>query len=288
MEVVQSVGYNARMHPRRCLSVPILLLSALSLHAAAAPALPGEGLTYELQEIKDPPQRLHWLIVDLTNPRWKTQVSAGGADPDGQGDWQTTLMRPSAVAARERFDIAVNGDFFNVKRDPIAPNFRVDQWATVAGPAMSAGRAWASASNPRPCLVVDQEGKLSIAMHARAPSNATAVIAGNVLLVKDGKPPRFENEARHPRTVVGLDKDAKRLLLLVVEGRNPAKAVGMSYAELSTVLINRGCHHALNLDGGGSTTLVIRDRESRELKVVNSPTDGRERPVASVLGLRYE
>src|SRR5687768_5983998 len=277
---------TARMLPRRTLFPFFLLFFAIPLRANP-PALPAPGISYELEIQQDPPQRLHWLTIDLADPRWKTHVSPGGADPDGPGAWQTTLMRPSAVAARDRLDIAVNGDFFSVKRDPIAPNYRTDQWASVAGPAMSAGRAWSTSAQKRPCLVVRADGRLRIETHDAPTADAAAVVAGNVMLLKDGKAPAFENIARHPRTVVALDKDARRLTLLIVEGRTKS-ASGMSYAELAAALLKRNCHTALNLDGGGSSSLVVRDPISNEHKVFNTLSDGRERPVANVLGLRYE
>jgi exopolysaccharide biosynthesis protein len=59
----------------------------------------------------------------------------------------------------------------------------------------------------------------------------------------------------------------------------------MSYAELSQEMIRLGCREALNLDGGGSTAMVIRDPRSKEQRVINEPSDGRERAVACVLGV---
>jgi len=59
----------------------------------------------------------------------------------------------------------------------------------------------------------------------------------------------------------------------------------MTLAQLSGELIGLGCDSALNLDGGGSTTLVYREPETGKLKIVNSPSDAKERSVADVLGI---
>lgn len=84
-------------------------------------------------------------------------------------------------------------------------------------------------------------------------------------------------QTRHPRTAVGLRDDA--LIWVVVDGRQPGYSEGMTLDELAQFLLNAGCKDALNLDGGGSSTLFVRGR------VVNRPSDGRERPIANALFL---
>ena len=100
------------------------------------------------------------------------------------------------------------------------------------------------------------------------------VIGGGPRLVRNGKavPPDPEiyspgfAEARHPRTAVGVRADG-RILLVTVDGRQPETSVGMTIAELAALLLELGAVEAINMDGGGSTTMVVRDR------VVNSPSD---------------
>ncbi len=73
-------------------------------------------------------------------------------------------------------------------------------------------------------------------------------------------------DARHPRTAVGVRADG-RLLLVTVDGRQPERSVGMTIAELASLLLELGAVEAINMDGGGSTAMVVRD------KVVSSPSD---------------
>ena len=85
--------------------------------------------------------------------------------------------------------------------------------------------------------------------------------------------------ARHPRTFVGFDKDSTTLFLCVVDGRQ-ARSLGMNFREMADFLLSIGAWNAVNLDGGGSTTMVIHE------KIVNSPSDKTgERPVANTLQL---
>jgi len=82
---------------------------------------------------------------------------------------------------------------------------------------------------------------------------------------------------RHPRTAVGARADGA-VVLAVVDGRQPILSVGMTIGELAALMTELGCVEAINLDGGGSTTMVIRGR------VVNHPSDaGGERPVGDAL-----
>ncbi len=73
-------------------------------------------------------------------------------------------------------------------------------------------------------------------------------------------------DTRHPRTAVAKLKDGK-FLMMTVDGRQPGVSVGMSLQELAEYLLSLGAVDAMNLDGGGSTTMFL------DGKVVNTPSD---------------
>ena len=250
-------------------------------------ALPGVFIHSETRT--NPPTRLFVAEVDLKNPRLHLRVSAGGADPDGPGKWQTTLMEPTKIAAREKFDFVVNGDFFKARgvNDGEGTNaaFRAGQWALVDGPAVTDGKTWATTTNARPCLVVRKNHSVTIASLTQPPPDDWEVIAGNTMLMKNGVVVPHQSKVRHPRTVVGLDATGNRLTILVVDGRKPGVAVGMSYNELAAEMLRLGCRQALNLDGGGSSVMAVRAAGKDKMEILNEPTDGRERAVANVLGI---
>jgi hypothetical protein len=116
----------------------------------------------------------------------------------------------------------------------------------------------------------------------------SAAVGGVGMIVSGGKVVEYETNmkertsytflgARHPRTFVGIDRDTTRLFLCTVDGRQPS-SVGMNYREMADFLLSIGVWHATNLDGGGSTTMVVQG------KIVNSPSDKKgERPVANSL-----
>lgn len=256
----------------------------------SATSRPFPGVTYYSETRTNPPNRLFVAEVDLTNPNIHVRVARGGPDPDGPGQWQTTLMLPTEVAAREKFDLVVNGDFFvahNVKdAEGKKSGYRAGQWASVVGAAVTDGKIWSVSATRRPCLVVHKNRTITIETFSRPPADDWDVVGGNTLLVKDGQDVAPPSKTPNPRTVVGLDATGTKLILLVVDGRKPGIARGMGYHELAQEMLRLGCRQALNLDGGGSSVMAVR--ENGAMKILNQPTDGRERAVADVLGISVD
>jgi hypothetical protein len=92
----------------------------------------------------------------------------------------------------------------------------------------------------------------------------------------EGTFPKFSS-TRHPRTAIGFSRDSSTLFLITVDGRRESDS-GMSLVELAQLMLRLGVYQGMNFDGGGSTTMVVKD------KVVNSPSDSAgERAVGSAL-----
>jgi phosphodiester glycosidase len=88
--------------------------------------------------------------------------------------------------------------------------------------------------------------------------------------------------SRHPRTAIGFNKQKSKLYMVTVDGRQ-AKSIGLTLPGLADLMIQFGAYEALNLDGGGSTTMVVKG------KVVNSPSDlNGERAVSNALMVRLK
>ncbi len=282
------------------------VLSAITFCGGALPARAPQPAIVETQPYgaihietrADAIARQHIFIarVDLTDAHTLVRVARGGDDPDGDGPYQTTLLTPSVIAAREHFALTINGDFFKARATRDAEGaqsgFVTGKWASVSGPAATDGVAWAVAVKARPVLMLDKNKRAQITESQNMPDGARQVIAGSDLLLRDGKIAlnNATNFAlnRHPRTAVGLSDDGKTLVLVVVDGRDAQKALGMTLNELTDLMRSLGCTDALNLDGGGSSEMVLRDAQSEQLRVLNTPSDGRERAVANVLGVSIE
>jgi hypothetical protein len=93
---------------------------------------------------------------------------------------------------------------------------------------------------------------------------------------------------RHPRTIVAFASRGRRLMLVTVDGRQPGYSVGMTLREAAGLALDLGATDAINLDGGGSTAMVVRRGSSgtARYEVVNRPSDPQgERPVGNALAV---
>jgi hypothetical protein len=145
----------------------------------------------------------------------------------------------------------------------LAPGDTVRWWARVVrgaeGEMGAADRAAVEAVGGFPMLVEDDRGVYD---------EQTGVI------------PTF-GPVRHPRTAVGWNESRRRFFWVVVDGRQAPYSDGMSLPELEWLMLRLGSSHAINLDGGGSTALVVGGR------LANRPSDAvGEREVANILALQ--
>lgn len=276
-----------------------LFCTALALPLVAGaddvglPALPYPEVRYQHRALKAPSQRIWVTRIDLSDPDVEVRVAQGGPDPDGDGDYQTTLQPLSEIAARERFEVAVNGDFFFVRAtvdgEGAQSRYVRGKWGGVRGHAATDGFVWSKGTETRPVLWFDAAKHAHIESLQSVPLAARQVIAGSDILMRAGKVLAQDKTkfslTSHPRTAVGLMDAGKTLVLVVADGRDPARATGLSLDELAQLMADLGCQDALNLDGGGSSEMVLRDSQSGQLRVLNQPSDGRERAIANALGI---
>lgn len=140
-------------------------------------------------------------------------------------------------------------------------------------------------------ILVDATGRGVSLVHRNdiggwASATQPNVMATNIVLVRNGADyvypdiPFYQSD-RHPRTALGLTGD-NRLLMVAVDGRSTI-AAGMSMRELQRTLRALGALNAINMDGGGSTALWIRDEPRNG--IVNTPSDGSERSVADAIAV---
>jgi len=130
-------------------------------------------------------------------------------------------------------------------------------------------------------LEIDTHGRI----YGDLPGPLQAVAGGPRLLL-DGKEVVDEvgemrdsfNQTRHPRTALGISQDEKTLYLVVVDGRQTGHSIGIDLYDLAEFLKGLGSYQAMNLDGGGSSTMVVRD------EIANRPSDSAgPRPVTNCL-----
>lgn len=151
----------------------------------------------------------------------------------------------------------------------------------------SIGNTWAyNKPNPFTAKPLQQNPPTQVFPAVPYKWQAPEIIGGGPMLVWQGKIFITDSEewftqiaSANPRTAVGLDRKG-RLLLLVVDGRQPGYSEGATFTELAEIFIGLNARYAVNLDGGGSSTMVVKG------KVINRPSDKTgERKVASILAI---
>lgn len=117
-------------------------------------------------------------------------------------------------------------------------------------------------------------------------ANIKQLTGGHTRLVRDGVNWTANSSAdeggpvvleRHPRTGIGFNQTKDKVYFIVCDGRNPGVSEGMTLPELGDFMVWLGCYQGLNLDGGGSSTMMGND------KLVNDPSDDPPREVCSAL-----
>jgi hypothetical protein len=103
------------------------------------------------------------------------------------------------------------------------------------------------------------------------------LVAGNVSMNSEEFENNFINN-RHPRTAVGIDRNGN-WMFFIGDGRNGMHSAGFSLYETSLIMQEYGAEYALNLDGGGSTEVLVKGQ------LFNWPSEGRERAISNAIGV---
>lgn len=187
-----------------------------------------------------------------------------------------------SIARRRRAIAAVNAGFFALAGG--APQAILKSGGRlIGGSARARGAVGFTRRGASSLLLFDRVtvDRTSPVYHPRMGTRASDwsaapdIVSGAGLLLRDGREisdwtdeqisSGFDT-TRHPRTMIGVDR-AGEVWLVTVDGRQPWLSLGMTFAELTRLAHRLGLQSALNLDGGGSTTMVV-DRW-----IVNHPSD---------------
>ena len=254
--------------------------------ANPTPAIP--GVSIRKIERKDPsPLVAHVVAIDLAKAPGVLKVVAERG-PDG-----LVAATVSRLAALNGLSLAVNASFFQV---PAGKYPAAGERADAVGGLILDGE---SVAPKGPGLGLNNAGLCMDGRTVRVEKGfeckgARYGLASGPLLLWHGEAvdtefaDRIFKSLRHPRTAVGVDSSKGKVWLLVVDGRQPGVSEGATLDELKKMLKDEGATDALNLDGGGSSTLVQRQPDG-SYKVLNVPiherVPGRERPVVSAVGV---
>ncbi len=246
-----------------------------------------EGLAYErtlYTTADEQPVRSHVLSVDNLNTAWELDVMGSFG----------VLIPPTVFADQSNATAVVNGGFFSFQNHEgiglIAYNNRV-----LYSPAGKERYRGTLGITPHGILIGQLDPvdirQYQIQTEKSNWNSAYSSLAAGPILVQDAtnylqiRNQGFNRTQLAPRTGIGrIAQD--EILLVVVDGRQPGWSRGITLNELAELFLSFGAEQALNLDGGGSSIMVI------DGEIVNRPSDhaepgkaGRERPVANAIGV---
>ncbi|MCM2411030.1 phosphodiester glycosidase family protein [Streptomyces sp. RKAG290] len=132
--------------------------------------------------------------------------------------------------------------------------------------------------------VTDAEGQRADLAHASFLGAGPALVraGGTWINATTNGVSKAAVRTRSPRTAAGVRRDGA-LLLVVIDGDRPGVSEGASLAEAAGILVSLGAEDAMNLDGGGSSTMVVRDRVRNSTSDPGRTNDARQRKVSNAV-----
>lgn len=276
------------------LAIPLILYGKLALQRPPQTSHERhlfQGVHYRREFRSVPrPMVMHILTVDLTAPGIKLLVT-----PEQPGTNGATIARTtSEFLAEFKLQVAVNASYFTPFSEDTPWNYyprRGDRVIPI-GRTIANGVSYSTLNLDWVTLCISDRQRASIQPIGQCPARTTQAVSGNVLLIRDGKPvpaasPSADDQRPYSRISAAVNRTGTTLWLVAIDGKQAFYSEGATLAELTAILQELDVDAAVNLDGGGSTTLVTTTPTGTA--VLNAPIHAKvpmlERPVASHLGI---
>jgi len=232
--------------------------------------------TFSLRLTEPYPIAFSAVRLDLkTALRFFVTPQNGDAPEDTNSETAGTFMR------RHGCQVVINGSPYG----PVVSSEGIPQ--NVLGISASNGDLYSKEKVDYDAVFISPDNEVRFGK--RPPEGMTVhnALSGFNMVLVDGKNVGAGG-ARHPRSSIGLSKDKRYLYLAVRDGRQPEYSIGATLAELGDWMQRLGADTALNLDGGGSSALLLADKDGDPI-VLNRPCNlglpGVQRPNANHLGV---
>ncbi|MBQ9389417.1 MAG: phosphodiester glycosidase family protein [Synergistaceae bacterium] len=214
-----------------------------------------------------------WIMLEIDPSYFRIAPVASYLGP-------TELTTLSSIYGQNNVQAAINAGFFGIVKG--GKGFPI-------GALRVNGRNFSLPYDMRGCLAWNDDDEAVFAV-ANATEEAdywpdmTNIIQAGPLVIDDGQTAGYGEDfsnglisTRHPRSAVGLNAGGS-WVFMAVDGRNGMHSSGATISELTEIMRGHGLIYALNLDGGGSTEIII------DGKIYNIPSDGYERRISYALG----
>lgn len=255
---------------RRELSLRFWALCAFLTTASTFVAAPGaaqeirwtpiyRGVALTSFEEKEPLRKIVVARVDVKEPGISFVTTE--PNPNFSEDQNETVRETTRTfLERNGLALAVNGNYYTPfgGRTITKPGD-----SNLRGLAVCNGFVESRPEPGFPSFVVKRDGTLEIRDYAvdEDLSDVYIAVSGPAIVLKDGAVVPQDNKDTHPRTAVGISKNRRYVYFMTIDGRRPEHSVGATLEQVGEALLKVGAFQGLNLDGGGSTTMVARDKD---------------------------
>ena len=231
------------------------------------------------------PYRVYALYVDPAKASLYMGSTNDGYDYslDGIKKMNVVEHMKAAMANGVNTIAGVNGDFFAISEDYRPRGLTIKEGQVVGD---NTSRSWVGFT---------YEGEMVICAaneYSKYEGKLRTAVGGRQILLKDGVIATIEvgtdfSDTPHPRTLAGIMEDGT-MIFVVVDGRQKSISNGAPLARCALLMQSLGAHDAINLDGGGSSCMILR-RGNDKFETMNSPSDGALRKVYnSILIVPYK
>jgi exopolysaccharide biosynthesis protein len=293
-------GSSRRAHA--LLVVGALLFRPVVGRAADTVERPFQGVTHVTRLESEPRSlRIHIVKIDLTAPGVRLKLTPPG------GKRETVRQTTLEFLKQEHAQVGINAHFFlpfpSAETDVDLVGFAASEGKVFSGfekPVQSyaivADAPALHIDSANHATIVHRDPSFDDGLHILEKVNVWTAVSGSAQIVTGGKktiprylddftidgllrpggPNAYSNtkswyDVPQARSAAALTADARTLILFTVDVRNGS--AGMSVGEVADLLIREGARDALNLDGGGSTTLAMEDPATRTARIVNVSSD---------------
>ncbi len=237
-----------------------------------------QGVEHGAVILKEPrPMRAQVLRVRLETPG----LSMVATPDNGEAPGETTGQRTSRFLKSQGCQAAINAAPFDLVSS------QEGKPLNISGLQISGGKV-VSPDNGYPALLFLKDGRARIQRQPFPELDILEAVSGFQVVLWQGKTVATDVKL-HPRTGAGVSADGRTLWLLVVDGRQVGTSEGCTTVEMAGWLKAMGADSGINLDGGGTTTMVVAGADGKPVllnRPVHAGIPGMERPSGSHLGVR--
>jgi hypothetical protein len=233
-------------------------------------------------------QVVHALRVDLTDPDIRLETTPRLASNYASGIREVVGLTVSDFLKSRGLQAAINANFFAPGTYYPPPGTLMD----IHGLAFNQGTNVSAASSGEAATmtfdILNQCTVIPFNWPAKPTTGVYTAISGDLAVLTNGVNRMTQSFDVDPRTVFGVSADRKYLFIVAIDGRQPGYSDGASFYDCAQWLKLLGASDGINVDGGGSTTLVVEDTTGVPVRLNSSSAvadSGKERTVGSHFGL---